>query len=213
LWRFRPATALLLPRERRWTADFGAFQRKSGSNLPIATLQFLMQNAPNGRAEVSSARRALILHWVMRPGHGPSGNIPPRTATTPRRLPKNTDVARKLSTQEGGTPNTPESGCWLSNFSVLTSGCCLLRNLFEETLLTKTLVIISKDEMLRRILSDYLEMPDLRLSLAQAQRVWEVDEETCTQLLESLTEDGLLHRNYDGTYTLPVEGSVPAIAN
>ncbi|MEP7306208.1 MAG: hypothetical protein ABJA98_11880 [Acidobacteriota bacterium] len=66
----------------------------------------------------------------------------------------------------------------------------------------ESLVIVSKDEMLRRIHCDYLEMPDLRLSPAQAQRVWELDEHTCRQLLESLTEDGLLDRSHDGTYML-----------
>jgi DNA-binding IclR family transcriptional regulator len=56
--------------------------------------------------------------------------------------------------------------------------------------------------MLRRILGDYLDMPDLRLSPAQAQRVWQLDEHTCTQLLESLTENGSLDRRQDGTYSL-----------
>jgi len=60
--------------------------------------------------------------------------------------------------------------------------------------------------MLRRIHCDYLEMPDLRLSRAQAQRVWQLDEDTCTQLLESLTEDGRLHRSHDGMYALIEDG-------
>ncbi len=66
----------------------------------------------------------------------------------------------------------------------------------------ESLVIVSKDEMLRRILGDYLDMPDLRLSPAQAQRVWQLDEHTCAQLLESLTENGSLDRGQDGTYSL-----------
>ena len=68
--------------------------------------------------------------------------------------------------------------------------------------MTETLIIVSKDEMLRRIHCDYLDMPDLRLSRPQAQRVWQLDEQTCTRLLESLTEDGLLHRGHDGMYAL-----------
>jgi len=72
--------------------------------------------------------------------------------------------------------------------------------------LRESLVIVSKDEMLRRIHCDYLEMPDLQLSPAHAQRVWELDEHTCRELLESLTEDGLLDRGRDGTYRLrPME--------
>jgi uncharacterized protein with von Willebrand factor type A (vWA) domain len=71
--------------------------------------------------------------------------------------------------------------------------------------LTETLVIVSKDEMLRRIHRDYLEMPDLRLSRPQAQRVWQLDEQTCTKLLESLREEGLLHRGHDGMYVLAAD--------
>ena len=80
---------------------------------------------------------------------------------------------------------------------------------WELIALTKRLVIVSKDEMLRRIHGDYLEMPDLRLSRAQAQRVWELDERTCTDLLESLTKDGLLERSHDGTYALLSDGPSP----
>jgi uncharacterized protein with von Willebrand factor type A (vWA) domain len=73
-------------------------------------------------------------------------------------------------------------------------------------LLTDTLTIVSKDEMLRRIHQDYLELPDVRLSLTQAQRVWQLDERTCAELLESLIESGLLHRSHDGTYGLSPRG-------
>jgi hypothetical protein len=80
--------------------------------------------------------------------------------------------------------------------------------------LTERLVIVSKDEMLRRIQCDYLEMPDLRLSRAQAQRVWQLDEGTCTQLLDSLAENGLLQRGHDGTYALLADRAIqPAASN
>jgi hypothetical protein len=74
--------------------------------------------------------------------------------------------------------------------------------------LTEQLVIVSRDEMLRRIQCDYLEMPDLRLSRAQAQRVWQLDERTCTQLLDSLAENGLLQRDHDGTYALLADRAI-----
>jgi hypothetical protein len=82
-----------------------------------------------------------------------------------------------------------------------------------ETSLTETLVIVSKDEMRRRILGDYLDMPDLRLSPTQAQRVWQLDPQTCTELLESLADDGLLHRSHDGTYVLGPTGTDPTAMN
>jgi hypothetical protein len=67
---------------------------------------------------------------------------------------------------------------------------------------------VSKDEMMRRIHQDYLEMPDLRLSPVQVQRVWQLDEPTCTELLESLTGNGLLRRSHDGTYGLPSDSGL-----
>ena len=59
-------------------------------------------------------------------------------------------------------------------------------------------MIASMDQMLRRIYGEYLEMPGLRLTRAQAQRLWGLDEETCAQLLQSLTEDKFLYRRDDG---------------
>jgi len=67
--------------------------------------------------------------------------------------------------------------------------------------------------MLRRIHNDYLEMPDLRLSQSQAQRVWQLDEQTCIELLNSLTEEGLLQRTTDGTYALNAESLALAATN
>ena len=87
------------------------------------------------------------------------------------------------------------------------------RSLREKIPLTDTLVIVSKDEMLRRIHCDYLEMPDLRLSRAQAQRVWQLDEHTCTELLESLTDGGLLQRSHDGMYALLSESAVAPLTS
>jgi hypothetical protein len=68
--------------------------------------------------------------------------------------------------------------------------------------LTVPLVIVTREEMLRRIHQDYVEMPDLRLSRLQAQRVWQLDERTCTDLFESLIEGGLLRQGHDGAYVL-----------
>lgn len=58
----------------------------------------------------------------------------------------------------------------------------------------------SYDHVLRRIRGEYLEMPGLRLTRAQAQRLWGLDEHTCTHLLESLTRDRFLVRRHDGSY-------------
>ena|SRR5579862_8185596 len=68
--------------------------------------------------------------------------------------------------------------------------------------MSENLVIVSREQILRRICDEYLEMPGLRLTSAQAQRLWGLDADTCTQLLQSLTEQHFLHRRNDGSYSL-----------
>ena len=58
-----------------------------------------------------------------------------------------------------------------------------------------------KDQLLCRIRGEYLEMPGLRLTSAQAQRLLGMDHESCLQLLEALTRERFLYRHADGTYT------------
>ena len=57
-----------------------------------------------------------------------------------------------------------------------------------------------QEETLRRIRSEFLEMPGLCLTCAQAQRLWELDARTCSCLLGSLAEDGFLSLRTNGTY-------------
>jgi hypothetical protein len=58
------------------------------------------------------------------------------------------------------------------------------------------------DETLRqRAYSEFLEMPGLRLTCQQAQRLWGLDEWTCFRLLESLVETRFLCRPDHGMYT------------
>jgi hypothetical protein len=70
----------------------------------------------------------------------------------------------------------------------------------------ESLVIFSRDQVLRRICGEYLEMPGLRLTPAQARRLWGLDEPTCTQLLTSLTESKFLYRRQDGMYARLSDG-------
>jgi DNA-binding IclR family transcriptional regulator len=51
-----------------------------------------------------------------------------------------------------------------------------------------------------RIQGEYREMPGLRLTLAQACRLWHVDAATCETLLEHLVREGFLHRTDNGAY-------------
>ena len=66
--------------------------------------------------------------------------------------------------------------------------------------MTESLVIVSRQQILRRICGEYLEMPGLRLTCKQAQRLWGIDEQTCVQILESLAQEKFLYRSDDGNY-------------
>ena len=61
--------------------------------------------------------------------------------------------------------------------------------------------------LLTRIRAEYLEMPGLRLTLAQAQRLWALDATTCEALLASLVADQFLCHAADGAYGLAANGS------
>ena len=67
---------------------------------------------------------------------------------------------------------------------------------------------ISREQLLRRVRGEYLEMPGLKLSCLQAQRLWAMDEQTCAEILSSLTEARFLQQQPDGTYSRPVDGPV-----
>ena len=60
--------------------------------------------------------------------------------------------------------------------------------------------VTNQDEMLRRIRGEYLEMPGLRLLPEQARRLWGLDAQTCSHLLQALVDRGFLCRRADGTY-------------
>jgi hypothetical protein len=51
-----------------------------------------------------------------------------------------------------------------------------------------------------RIRSEFLEMPGLRLTVAQAARLWAEDPRITERLLEELAATGFLHKNRAGAY-------------
>ena len=59
-----------------------------------------------------------------------------------------------------------------------------------------------QDGMLCRIRGEYLEMPGLRLTPAQAQRLWTMDRPTCESLLNALVDAHFLARTRDGSFVL-----------
>jgi len=54
--------------------------------------------------------------------------------------------------------------------------------------------------ILRRIQGEYNEMPGLRLTIAQAQRLWGLDRAECDAVLRALVDAKFLIRNRDGTF-------------
>jgi hypothetical protein len=60
----------------------------------------------------------------------------------------------------------------------------------------------SPEEALRkRARGEFGEMPGMRLSIAQAMRLWDLDRQACQSLLNSLVESGFLEVGSDGRYT------------
>jgi hypothetical protein len=57
--------------------------------------------------------------------------------------------------------------------------------------------------LLKRVRSEFLEMPGLRLRVDQAQRLWNLDRASCELLLSSLVETKFLRRYSDEAYGLP----------
>jgi hypothetical protein len=62
------------------------------------------------------------------------------------------------------------------------------------------------DDIRTRVCGEYMEMPGLRLTAAQAQRLWGLDAPTCEALFTSLVRDGFLHRHADGRYARLTDG-------
>ncbi|HLG57526.1 MAG TPA: hypothetical protein VI485_19445 [Vicinamibacterales bacterium] len=62
--------------------------------------------------------------------------------------------------------------------------------------------------MLQRICGEYMEMPGLRLTLEQAQRLWGLDQDTCAQSLEFLVETRFLARIGQESYGRLTDGKV-----
>jgi hypothetical protein len=67
---------------------------------------------------------------------------------------------------------------------------------------------IAVDEVLQRIQGEFVEMPGLRLTAAQAQRLWGLEREFCNTLLSSLVDAKFLEQTRDGAF-VRLEGARP----
>jgi hypothetical protein len=66
----------------------------------------------------------------------------------------------------------------------------------------------TSDEVLRRVESEFLEMPGLRLTEPQARRLWGLDVASCNALLGALVEAKFLFKTRDGAF-MRVEHAAP----
>jgi hypothetical protein len=65
------------------------------------------------------------------------------------------------------------------------------------------------DEVLQRIQGEYVEMPGLRLTSAQAQRLWGLERDVCDALLAALVDARFLAKTRDGAF-VRMEGARPS---
>ncbi len=65
------------------------------------------------------------------------------------------------------------------------------------------------EEVLQRIQGEYVEMPGLRLTTAQAQRLWGLERDVCDALLGALVDAKFLSRTRDGAF-VRLDGARPA---
>jgi hypothetical protein len=68
------------------------------------------------------------------------------------------------------------------------------------------------EEVLRRVQGEFMEMPGLRLTEAQARRLWGLDEASCRALLGVLVDAQFLFRTHNGAF-MRVEAAKPLKAN
>ena len=67
------------------------------------------------------------------------------------------------------------------------------------------------DDVLQRIQGEFVEMPGLRLTPAQAQRLWGLERDVCDALLGALVDAKFLSQTRDGAF-VRLDGAVPARA-
>ena len=66
----------------------------------------------------------------------------------------------------------------------------------------------SSDGLIERLKAEFLEMPGLKLTEVQAQRLWALDALLCSALLETLVNTNFLFRTRDGAF-MRIERAAP----
>ena len=58
----------------------------------------------------------------------------------------------------------------------------------------------SVERLVRRLKSEFLEMPGLKVTEAQARRLWALDAASCSYVLDNLVKSNFLFRTRDGAF-------------
>ena len=73
----------------------------------------------------------------------------------------------------------------------------------SDSVLTPPDRLTADNPLLRRVRGEYLEMPGLRLTPAQAARLWGVEPAICEAILTTLCASGFLVHRRDDTFARP----------
>jgi hypothetical protein len=63
---------------------------------------------------------------------------------------------------------------------------------------------VAIDDAVGRVKREFVDLPGLRLTPPQAQRLWGLDRETCEALLGALVDARFLHRTPEGMFARAV---------
>ena len=69
------------------------------------------------------------------------------------------------------------------------------------------MTVVPHDALLTRVRAEFLEMPGLRLTREQAQRLWGVERAPCQRVLDTLIDTKFLCVTSSGAYARLTDGS------
>jgi hypothetical protein len=69
-------------------------------------------------------------------------------------------------------------------------------------------VVMPHTPLLKRVRAEYLEMPGMRLTLEQAQRLFGAERTLCVMVLDALVADRFLCVKLNGAYARSTEGDI-----
>jgi hypothetical protein len=113
------------------------------------------------------------------------------TAIPARSLPNRPPAARRVASPE----HAREAARAAREQHPITLPQAVERRPVTQTRLTPRI-----STLLLRIESEYREMPGLKLTEAQARRLWDLDGDTCSLILTTLMEQRFLKCTANGTY-------------